>query len=377
VATKKGIPSHRLVSGTIITSIILGLVIGPVVFADIGISARAGSSTDKVLVLGSVFGLRDSKPKYETVILPKNIQTLSLLQAPKNVDPQASLALAMPVVDDSALTNQNTGLDGSQIGGSEFKPANDQISVYVVKSGDTLDQIADMYDVTVNTIRWANDIGTKESIQPGQVLVILPVAGIRYTVKKGDTISKIAKAYNADLDETARFNNLDTDSALIAGSVIIIPDVDGGLTGPGHEGGNSNTNSGSNSSKTTSKNVATNTGKSTTGYFTRPVIGGVRTQGIHGHNGVDIAAALGTPILAAADGEVIISKSGGWNGGYGTYIVVKHSNGTQTLYGHLQETLVSVGERVSKGQQIGKMGSTGQSTGVHIHFEVRGGKNPF
>jgi len=81
--------------------------------------------------------------------------------------------------------------------------------------------------------------------------------------------------------------------------------------------------------------------------------------------------------MAAADGEVIVSRNSGWNGGYGSYVVLRHSNGTQTLYAHLNSTAVGVGEKVSQGDIVGYMGNTGKSTGVHLHFEVRGAKNPF
>jgi murein DD-endopeptidase MepM/ murein hydrolase activator NlpD len=109
----------------------------------------------------------------------------------------------------------------------------------------------------------------------------------------------------------------------------------------------------------------------------RPVASGIRTQGIHGHNGVDLASSVGTPIYAAATGNVIISRVGGWNGGYGNYIVISHSNGTQTLYGHLNSISVNSGDNVVKGQFIGTMGNTGKSTGPHLHFEIRGARNPF
>ncbi len=82
-------------------------------------------------------------------------------------------------------------------------------------------------------------------------------------------------------------------------------------------------------------------------------------------------------IKAAAAGEVIVAKFGGWNGGYGNYVVIKHSNGVQTLYAHMSSLSVGVGDHVSQGAVIGAMGSTGKSTGTHLHFEVRGGANPF
>jgi murein DD-endopeptidase MepM/ murein hydrolase activator NlpD len=116
------------------------------------------------------------------------------------------------------------------------------------------------------------------------------------------------------------------------------------------------------------------------GYYMRPIIGGVKTQGVHGHNGVDLASSYGAKIYASADGEVLISKNSGWNGGYGSYIVLKHGNGTQTLYGHLSGTAVSAGDTVKQGQVIGYMGNSGQvtgHTGIHLHFEIRGARNPF
>ena len=108
-----------------------------------------------------------------------------------------------------------------------------------------------------------------------------------------------------------------------------------------------------------------------------PLPSAVRTQGIHGYNAVDLAAPFGTPIVAAASGRVIVSRSGGWNGGYGTYVVIDHPDGTQTLYAHMSRVAVWQGAQVVAGQVIGYVGSTGRSTGPHVHFEVRGAVNPF
>ena len=81
--------------------------------------------------------------------------------------------------------------------------------------------------------------------------------------------------------------------------------------------------------------------------------------------------------LAAASGEVIIARGSGWNGGYGQMVVISHPNGTQTLYGHMSAISVNAGDLVSAGQKIGEVGNTGNSTGPHLHLEVRGAKNPF
>ncbi len=252
------------------------------------------------------------------------------------------------VVEDDALVSETTP-SGDIL--DVYEPEADSISIYEVRKGDTLSNIAKMFGVSVNTIRWANDIST---LREGQILTILPVSGIKYTVKKGDTVASIAKTYKADASEITKFN--DITGALAVGTVIIIPDAE----------------------ISTNSKPKGNLGVNIAGYFTKPVRGGVRTQGIHGHNGVDIASYLGAPIYAAASGEVIIARAdGGWNGGYGNYVVIKHRNGTQTLYAHLNKVQTYAGASVSQGDQIGTMGNTGKSTGVHLHFEVRGGKNPF
>jgi murein DD-endopeptidase MepM/ murein hydrolase activator NlpD len=112
-------------------------------------------------------------------------------------------------------------------------------------------------------------------------------------------------------------------------------------------------------------------------YYSCPTTG-VLTQGLHGRNSVDIAAPVGTPLLASASGIVTISKSNGtWNGGYGNFVVISHDNGTQTLYAHMRNTVVAPGEKVYQGTKIGYIGVSGMTTGPHVHFEVRGAKNPF
>ena len=97
---------------------------------------------------------------------------------------------------------------------------------------------------------------------------------------------------------------------------------------------------------------------------------------IHGRNGVDVANSCGTPIYAAADGTVAIADAVGYNGGFGKFIRINHPNGTETLYAHASKLLASIGQVVARGQQIATIGSTGRSTGCHVHFEVHGARNP-
>ncbi len=332
------------------------------------------ANADMVSFVSSALAGNSSEISPAISIPQQNTQKMSLLEAPINSNPQPKKQIAnVNVVGGAALSNENntpvvnrsnaTGTDAVEID----YPVSDQISLYTVHPEDTLPQIAKMFNVTVNTILWANDMKKGDPITRGQLLVILPVTGVKYTVKKGDTLKILGKKFKADADNVADFNGLERGALLTVGDEIIIPDGELSVEGVAPI-------------KTPKKAFATaksGSGNNSQGYFTRPIIGGIRTQGIHGHNGVDLASSYGTPILAAGSGKVVVSKFGGWNGGYGNYVVIQHPNGMQTLYGHMSAVDVAVGDDVSQGFEIGKMGSTGQSTGVHLHFEVRGGVNPF
>lgn len=248
--------------------------------------------------------------------------------------------------------------DIARMNATSTENINTQISIYVVRSGDTVSTVAKMFDVSVNTILWANNIGSKAALKPGQTLVILPVTGITHKVKSGDSIQSIAQKYKADVDDILNYNDLTIASALKAGDEIIIPNGEGISASPvpGRPYG----------------------GSSYPGYYSCPVPGSRLSQKLHGNNGVDLAASLGTPIRASAGGTVIINRANGaWNGGYGNFIVILHGNGTQTLYSHMSDSTVKAGEAVSKNQTVGYVGVTGLTTGPHLHFEIRGAQNPF
>lgn len=279
-----------------------------------------------------------------------------VLKAATNLKPTGLGGGSITIVNGVALVAEE-GPSGTDADIEVAKPESDQISTYVVRDGDTLSEIADMFGVSVNTIVWANDL-KRMTIQPGQTLAILPVSGIKHTVAKGETLAGIIKKYKGDSQEVYDFNNLNSDSVLAVGDTVVIP-----------YGVAPQVSSGSVSSGVS--------GPSIVGYFMKPVPGAAKTQGIHGYNGIDFGARTGANVLASASGEVIISRVSGWNGGYGQYIVIKHANGTQTLYAHLSQNYVFAGQQVSQGQVIGAVGNTGRSTGPHLHFEIRGARNPF
>lgn len=296
-----------------------------------------------------------------------NVQTMQLPRPARNIDPASARGGGdITIVDGSALMPEE-GPSGTMA--DIEKPKNATISVYVVREGDTLSGISKLFGVSSNTVLWANDIPRGSSLKVGQTLTILPVTGLKYAIKKGDTLASIAKRYGADAGEIASFNGID-DTLLTVGDEIIIPDGEivtpapssagkSGVTAPAH-------------------NVGPVGNSEQIGYYLRPVVGGRKTQGIHGYNGIDIGAPKGTPIVASADGDVIVAKNSGWNGGYGSYVVIQHGNGSQTLYSHASSVIVYASEHVVRGQVIAYVGATGKATGSHLHFEIRNGiRNPF
>ncbi len=304
------------------------------------------------------FGGTDATSTLSTpeVVTMTTVLDTPLLAAATNPDPSSSRGGADVMVVEGALVS--SGLIGKDEL-SEKKQSGGEISVYTVREGDSLSMIAEMFDVTANTILWANDLPNAKAIKPGDTLIILPIAGVRHVVKSGDTIASITKKYEANTDEVASYNQLEKDAALTIGETVIVP------------GGALHT-------AVAKKPTASKGGASKgTGSFVHPAPGTIKTQGVHGYNGVDFGGAVGTAVRAALGGEVIVSKSSGWNGGYGQYVVIKHANGTQTLYAHLSSNAVGVGDVVAAGETIGGLGNTGKSTGPHLHFEVRGGRNPF
>jgi len=234
-----------------------------------------------------------------------------------------------------------------------------QLMTYVVKKGDTLGKIAEQFGVNIETIKVANRLSVNV-LQPGKELIILPVSGIYYTVAKGDTLGKIATKYKISVSTILEYNGVDEKYIKVGDKIIL----------PGAKAVASVTKT------TTGSAVTQNNTTSVAGYFIYPTTGWNWGQ-LHNNNAVDIASSCGTPIYAAADGIVIESVRSGWNGGYGNSIKIQHPNGTMTYYAHLSSVGVENGTSVKQGGFIGKMGTTGKSTGCHLHFEVRGGKNPF
>jgi murein DD-endopeptidase MepM/ murein hydrolase activator NlpD len=235
-----------------------------------------------------------------------------------------------------------------------------QVVTYTVQTNDNIYAIAQGFGVDPQTVLWANPAVEKspDLLSVGQELVIPPVDGVYYTVQAGDTVDKLAKQYQTSVEEIVSFtaNGLEEPPYMLtAGQKLMLP------------GGKK---------KVVPSNYYPLTRVYTTpagalqgsGRFAWPTRG-VLTQGYwSGHLGIDIGNVTGTPIYAADDGYVVLAGQDTW--GYGNQVLIDHGNGFLTRYAHLHRIQVKAGDSVKKGQQIGTMGSTGRSTGPHLHFEV-------
>jgi len=240
---------------------------------------------------------------------------------------------------------------------------------HIVQEGETLSSIAQRYGLQTDTILWENDLTETSKIKPGDELDILPVDGIRHKVSRGETIQSIGKKYGLEGSEVQvivdyPFNEFLNDETfeLATGQFLVIP----GGAQPDATGA---------PVRRTVRTVATTPDAglvTATGSFVWPASGGISQSYSFYHKALDISNRGGGPILAADSGTVV---GAGWldGYGYGNRVIIDHGNGFVTLYAHLSAIQVQNGQRVNRGDVIGQMGSTGRSTGTHLHFEIRQG----
>jgi murein DD-endopeptidase MepM/ murein hydrolase activator NlpD len=292
---------------------------------------------------------------------------------------------------DGALLTDN--LQGSDLDVNSYTSSSDKITTYTVKQGDTLGEVATKFGISKNTIIYANTNIKNNALKEGQILTILPVDGVPYTIKKGDTIASIAKSYKADTQDISEYNDI-SDTNLKIGDKIIVPGgvvvkkVEAPVIVIKTEKEKTETKVQEKAEKpetqlaekTQASQEQMVSGNGITGGYIWPFPKGSGrvSQRLHDDNAYDFAAPKGTPIYAIQDGKVLIADGSGYNGGYGLYVVVDFDDGGQAIFGHMSKVATSVGETVKKGDVIGYVGSTGRSTGNHVHIGYHGGKsNPF
>jgi murein DD-endopeptidase MepM/ murein hydrolase activator NlpD len=263
-----------------------------------------------------------------------------------------------PTVRDEFLFRKLSSLMPKDMEISETRRINSsrkplEFLIYPLRRGDTLKSLAARHGINFDTIVSVNNIRLAANISVGKPLLIANQVGIYYRVRKGDTMTKIAKRFSSSgVSEEAIQSANDLDSRdLMTGESIFIP------------GGR----------------LTRNQREKVLGLeYAVPVVGrvvsgvGWRTDPFHGkmsfHPGVDIAAPYGRKVYAGRSGRV---KYAGWLGGYGLCVIILHSGGYETRYGHLSKVLVQAGRFVDRNTVIGRVGSTGRSVGPHLHFEVR------
>ena len=264
-----------------------------------------------------------------------------------------------------------------------------KVKSYVVAQGDSLWSISNMQNIELDTLIGSNTFKTSARLRPGATLRIPNQDGIFYVMKKDETIEAVSKRYGVSMGKIYQVN-ADVDvAALKPGQEIFLPGArPAGLIE--HHVDNTKLAEAKKANQKALKNLAKNeknqkgeVAVSNPSGFRWPLMGRINspfgwrqhpiTKRRDFHTGIDIKGNRGDPIKGAGAGRVAYS---GWMGGYGKVIVIEHSNGQSTLYAHCSTLLVGKGANVSSGQLIAKVGTTGRSTGPHLHFEVRNGNSP-
>jgi LysM repeat protein len=305
------------------------------------------------------------------------VRTLSTRGLPPMVGPVAPPGVPQAVLAPAVAPERTSALDRASLVRPPLpvtivpERPREGVIVHEVVPGDTVWDLGLRYGISYQTILWANKLSEDDFIQIGQKLLILPVSGVYHEVQDGDTLESIAARYKADPQAIADFNRVTNETLepyqklIIPGGVIPMPPRP--VVRPPVPSAQPAARSGTASVARPVTPPAPQRPVTGSGRFVWPARGVITTYFSGWHPGIDIAAPMGTPILAADGGLVTFT---GWDStGYGNRIIVNHGNGWVSTYNHLAAIYVRPGQYVSKGQVIGTMGSTGRSTGPHLHLE--------
>jgi murein DD-endopeptidase MepM/ murein hydrolase activator NlpD len=298
-----------------------------------------------------------------------NIKTKSKEEEFEDLNLEMSQETAINLQKEAEKFGSNLGLDqivDENDSVASIKNKRTKTISYKVKPGDVVSSIANKFGISVNTILWENNLSSRSIIHPGDTLQILPVSGISHTVSAGENISYIANKYDVSASEILEVNNISNVDTLKIGQKLLIP-------GASKISTTSTTNIYNTNSRSSGIDVIKDLIKprpatTNSDNMLWPTVGHRITQYYSWrHTGLDIANKIGTPLYASEAGTV---EYAGWSTGYGYNVLVNHGGGKKTRYAHASKLYVKRGEIVEKGETLAAMGSTGWSTGPHIHFEV-------
>lgn len=277
--------------------------------------------------------------------VPERAQTVLIQPTP--ITPTATLSLTSTLLPSGTEIALIDDVDEVEIPWTE-RGGREEIITYTVQSGDTLWSIAGQFDLDVDTLRWSNPelVGNPDLLAVGTELAILPVPGVYHTVESGETLISIAARYGVAEVDILNYplNKLERADELLAGQKLVIPHGRQELARPTPQ-------------------------PSLDSPLAWPLVGTI-TQGFSdAHRALDIGAPYGSPVYAGAAGQV--TRAGWARTGYGYTVIVDHGQGLGSLYSHMKGAWVQAGDWVERGQLIGEVGSTGNSSGPHVHVEVR------
>ncbi len=349
-----------------------------------GIASLRNLSLETLLYANGLLDPDQSLSPGQKLVIPPTTGMLHIVNPGDTVEKIADLYAVDPSIILSYQFNNLENVDGStplrplqeiMVPGGSL-PQRTKLYMYEVRAGDTLQSVADKFGLKPGTLVDNNELAA--GLTPKQQIRILPVDGVIYKVKKGDTLDGIASYLGTSPENIVNFrpNNVARGVRLEPGQSLIVP---GGSWPPppvaqpvAPKPAQANTAAQSKPAVQPKAASVLSAGRATghmvwpqrgtiTTYFGQPIWYGI-------HKGLDIARGCGTPVVAADGGMVV--ESGWSNWGYGFTVVIDHGGGIRTRYAHFIRIAAGLGARVSKGQIVGYEGTTGNSTGCHLHFEV-------
>jgi len=348
---------------TWLTSIFVSLISLVVIISNVHANTTVREFGSQSLIAGLIL---DEFNDF-TVVKANNTEVITeittnipqLIAAIENL-PESEIDKGTTIISTNKFTSsvaENTGAVLTPSGTNTQETTRRKATTHTIKQGQNISMIATSYGLKTNTVLWANNLTQNSTIRPGDELKIPHDNGVLHKVKKNETLSGLAVKYEIDIKKIMDINNLVSANQLQIGNELLIPGakivapVSTTRLAQVRQIFNPNPSKISNSDfvwPTTSRRI-------TQYYWLR-------------HRGIDVGRGGGSLSIVASKGGTV--SHSGWSNGYGINVVVEHSGGVKTRYAHLSKTTVVLGERIAQGEQLGVMGTTGRSTGIHLHFEI-------